>query len=334
MPNPLAVSIGDPSGIGPDIILASWIQREELGLPKFFVCGDAKFLKRRSVILGLDIKFQEIDKNDTGGFAKDRLPVVPLVNGFIGEPGTSSTEDAAGTIEAIRASVQMVHKNMASAVVTAPINKKNLYDAGFSHPGHTEFLAELSEEYFGEKSRPIMMLAGPDLKVVPVTIHIPLCEVPMALSKNLIEQTGLIVARDLKQKFGILNPRLAISGLNPHAGEGGAIGSEDEKIIRPAIEKLRQAGIDAIGPLPADTMFHPAARKQYDAALCMYHDQALIPAKTLAFDDSVNATLGLPFIRTSPDHGTAYDIAGTGKANPSSFIAALKMANMMVENAN
>jgi 4-hydroxythreonine-4-phosphate dehydrogenase len=229
-------------------------------------------------------------------------------------------------VEAIDRSVEMALSGSASAVVTCPIAKKPLYDAGFAFPGHTEYLAHLAERRTGKAIRPVMMLAGPELRTIPVTIHIPLADVSKVLTSELVFETGYIVAHDLKTRFGMDRPRLAVAGLNPHAGEGGAMGHEDAEIVLPAVERLRVLGIDARGPLPADTMFHARARKTYDAALCMYHDQALIPAKTLAFDEAVNVTLGLPFIRTSPDHGTAFDIAGQGVAKPDSLIAALRMA--------
>jgi len=203
-----------------------------------------------------------------------------------------------------------------------------LYRAGFRHPGHTEFLAELAADD-GPAPQPVMMLWSPALAVVPVTIHLSLREALAQLSTELIVTTARIAVADLRAHFGLAHPRLAISGLNPHAGEDGSLGSEDIDIVAPAVEALRKAGIDARGPLPADTMFHAAARNSYDCAICMYHDQALIPIKTIAFDDAVNVTLGLPFIRTSPDHGTAFDIAGTGKANPSSLAAALRLAARM-----
>jgi 4-hydroxythreonine-4-phosphate dehydrogenase len=214
----------------------------------------------------------------------------------------------------------------AAAVTTNPIAKKSLYDSGFGFPGHTEFLAHLAQAATGEARLPVMMLAGPELRTVPVTIHVPLAKVPGLLSTDLIVATARVVAADLTLRFGIARPRLAIAGLNPHAGEDGAMGEEDRSVIAPAVAILAAEGIAAFGPLPADTMFHPQARATYDAALCMYHDQALIPAKTLAFDKAVNVTLGLPFVRTSPDHGTAFDIAGTGKARADSLIAALKLA--------
>ena len=221
-----------------------------------------------------------------------------------------------------------VRAGRASAVVTNPIAKSVLYRAGFRHPGHTEFLAELAADG-GQAPQPVMMLWSPALAVVPVTIHLSLREALGQLSTELIVSTARIAVADLKSRFGIAKPRLAISGLNPHAGEDGSLGMEDTTVVAPAVEVLRDDGIEVRGPLPADTMFHEAARKTYDCAICMYHDQALIPIKTIAFDDAVNVTLGLPFIRTSPDHGTAFDIAGTGKANPASLIAALRLAARM-----
>jgi 4-hydroxythreonine-4-phosphate dehydrogenase len=208
-----------------------------------------------------------------------------------------------------------------------------LYKSGFAEPGHTEFLARLAAEAGGAAAHPVMMLWSPELAVVPVTIHLPLAEVPKKLDRELIVTTGMIVDRDLRDRFGIARPRLAIAGLNPHAGEEGALGEEDLGIVKPAVDRLRAAGIDARGPMPADTMFHAAARASYDAALAMYHDQALIPIKTLAFDHAVNVTLGLPFVRTSPDHGTAFDIAGTGRADPSSLIAAIRLAARLAARA-
>jgi len=324
---PLAVSMGDPSGIGPDIILKTWNQRQNLNPPKFFVAGDLNVLEKRAESLGIDFESMPYTP---GSLVSDALPVLHLNCSQIGEAGNPHIDDAAGTISAIDKCVELVMQRKAGGIVTCPINKHVLYKAGFSHPGHTEYLAELGKRHTGKDHMPVMMLAGPKLKTVPVTIHIPLNEVPDTLTTRLIIETSHIAANDLRDKFGVAKPRLAISGLNPHAGENGSIGHEDETIIMPAVQQLKKDGIDAWGPMPADTMFHGAARQTYDVAICMYHDQALIPAKTLGFDDAVNVTLGLPFIRTSPDHGTAYDIAGTGKANASSFIAALEMAHDMV----
>jgi 4-hydroxythreonine-4-phosphate dehydrogenase len=260
----------------------------------------------------------------------DALPVVDIGHRITAQPGKPDDSSAPAAITAIRNAVSDVAEGRAGAVVTNPIAKSVLYRAGFKHPGHTEFLAELAGNG-GPAPLPVMMLWSPELAVVPVTIHLPLRDAITELSSDLIVRTALIVASDLKARFGIVRPRLAISGLNPHAGEDGSLGTEDQSIIAPAIATLRSEGIDVRGPLPADTMFHAAARKSYDCAICMYHDQALIPIKTIAFDDGVNVTLGLPFIRTSPDHGTAFDIAGTGKANPASLIAALRLAARMAE---
>jgi 4-hydroxythreonine-4-phosphate dehydrogenase len=254
------------------------------------------------------------------------LPVVALGLPATAEPGAPDTASAPAAIASIDRAVADVIGGSAAAVVTNPVAKSVLYKSGFTDPGHTEYLARLSFEQTGNPAWPVMMLWSPEVAVVPVTIHVPFKEVPQRLTRDLIFETGRVVARDLIDRFGIARPRLAVAGLNPHAGEDGTLGKEDSLVVLPAIERLVADGIDARGPLAADSMFHEAARKTYDAALCMYHDQALIPIKTLAFDHAVNVTLGLPFVRTSPDHGTAFDIAGTGKADPSSLIAALKLA--------
>jgi 4-hydroxythreonine-4-phosphate dehydrogenase len=245
------------------------------------------------------------------------------------EPGRPDESSAPAALASIRQAVADVRAGRAGALVTNPIAKSVLYRAGFRHPGHTEFLAELAAQD-GRVPQPVMMLWSPTLAVVPVTIHLSLRDALAQLTSELIVSTARIVAAELKSRFGIGAPRIAIAGLNPHAGEDGSLGHEEQTIVAPAIKILRNDGIEASGPLPADTMFHDAARKTYDCALCMYHDQALIPIKTLAFDDAVNVTLGLPFIRTSPDHGTAFDIAGTGRANPASLIAAIGLASRMV----
>ena len=323
---PLAVSIGDPAGIGPDVILKSWSMRDKTATPPYYVIADPDQLRARADAMELDVSVRACDAENAFGLFRDALPVVPLASKFTGAIGAPDTGNAAGIIESIDRAVGDAMAGRAGAVVTAPIAKKPLYEAGFRYPGHTEYLAALAEKITGQSVRPVMMLAGPKLRAVPVTIHIPLRDVFSALTTDLIVETCRIVHDDLARQFGIASPRLAVAGLNPHAGEGGALGHEDDDVVRPAVEQLRDVGINAAGPLPADTMFHDRARASYDAAICMYHDQALIPAKALGFDDSVNVTLGLPFIRTSPDHGTAFDLAGTGKALPDSFIAALKMA--------
>lgn len=328
---PLAVSCGDPNGIGPDIILMAWEKRIELELPPFYVLGNIEHLQKRAALLGLSITAQPAEPEDVIKIFANALPVSALNHGFMDEPGMPLATNAAGVIEAIERAVKDTMDSRSAGVVTAPISKKPLYDAGFPHPGHTEFLAKIAERHTGHASTPVMMLSGPKLRAIPVTIHIALHEVPTTLTTEKIIETALIAHQDLKARFGIAKPRLAVAGLNPHAGEDGAMGREDIDVIAPAIAALKKLGVDVWGPLPADTMFHAAARENYDVAICMYHDQALIPAKALGFDDAVNVTLGLPFVRTSPDHGTALDIAGTGKAKPDSFVAALKLAAEMAQ---
>ena len=325
-PRPLALTVGDPSGIGPEIAIEAWRRRVQEDVPAFYLLADPTLVKARADALGRQVELAIVKPGEAVGAFDAALPIVALENAFVDTPGDPHPANAAGTVEAIERAVEDVRAGLADALVTCPIAKKPLYDAGFRYPGHTEFLGHLAERHAGCPMRPVMMLAGPDLRAVPVTIHIPLAEVPRQLTSELIVETAAITAADLRGKFGIAHPRLAVAGLNPHAGEGGAMGMEDEEIVRPAVMELVRRGIDARGPLPADTMFHAGARATYDAAICMYHDQGLIPAKALAFDETVNVTLGLPFIRTSPDHGTAFDIAGTGAADPSSTIAALRMA--------
>jgi 4-hydroxythreonine-4-phosphate dehydrogenase len=328
MAKPLALTSGEPAGIGPDIALEAWQRRVELDLPPFYLLGDRAFFAERAKILGLKIELADAEpENACATFAK-ALPVVASGEDATARPGLPDATSANAALASIRRAVDHVRNGQASAVVTNPIAKSVLYRAGFRHPGHTEFLAELAADG-GVAPQPVMMLWSPTLAVVPVTIHVSLRDALADLTSELIVSTARIAVADLKARFGLASPRLAVSGLNPHAGEDGSLGTEDITVVTPAIEILRRDGIDARGPLPADTMFHPAARKTYDCAICMYHDQALIPIKTIAFEDAVNVTLGLPFIRTSPDHGTAFDIAGTGKANPSSLIAALRLAARM-----
>ena len=329
MHRPLAVSCGDPSGIGPDIILTAWIKRVSAGLTAFFCIGDPDQLAARARLLDLDVPIRAVEPENAAATFNDALPVVPLSNRLEERPGTPLSGNAKGIIEAIKRAVALTMDGLSAGVVTAPIAKKPLYEAGFAQPGHTEYLAELAAAHSGTRARPVMMIAGPTLRTIPVTIHIPLADVPAALTTELIAETIRVADRDLKTRFGIARPRIAVAGLNPHAGEAGALGAEDAGIVAPAVDQMRAEGIDATGPLPADTMFHEAARATHDVAVCMYHDQALIPAKALDFDQGVNVTLGLPFIRTSPDHGTAFAIAGTGAARPDSFVAALKMASGM-----
>ncbi len=328
MAKPLALTSGEPAGIGPDITIAAWLRRNELKLPAFYLLGDPDFLRRRAKLLGLAVAIADVSAEDAVATFADALPVVATGHPATAQPGRPDDTSADAAIASIRQAVLDVAKGRARAVVTNPIAKSVLYRAGFRHPGHTEFLAELAA-IGGRTPQPVMMLWSPALAVVPVTIHLSLREAIAQLSSELIVTTARIVVADLKARFGLANPRLVVSGLNPHAGEDGTLGTEDQTIVEPAVEILRREGIAVRGPLPADTLFHEAARKTYDCAICMYHDQALIPIKTLAFDDAVNVTLGLPFIRTSPDHGTAFDIAGTGKANPSSLVAALRLADRM-----
>ena len=328
MTKPLAVTLGEPAGIGPDIALAAWQQRGAQGLPPFYLIGDVDFLRARAQRLRLDITFAETTPDRATHLFDSALPVVATGDVVTAQPGVPDASSAPAAIASIRRAVADVKAGLAAAVITNPIAKSVLYRAGFTHPGHTEFLAELAARD-GVMPMPVMLLWSPQLAVVPVTIHHALRDAIALLTGDLIVRTARIVASDLNKRFGIMNPRLAVSGLNPHAGEDGTLGHEDRDVVAPAVAALRAEGIDARGPLPADTMFHAAARATYDCALCMTHDQALIPVKTLAFDEAVNVTLGLPFIRTSPDHGTAFDIAGTGKANPSSLIAALKLAAQM-----
>lgn len=330
---PLALSIGEPAGIGPEIILAAWAQREEKSLPPFYVIGDAGLLRARARRMNLEVPVTECTPEDAVGHFDTSLPVYLLQNSMDDCPGQPTAMNAAGVIEAIERGVDHIFKGQAAGIVTCPIAKKTLYDAGFQFPGHTELLGHLAKIRTGLPSIPIMMLTGPDLRAIPVTVHLALRDAIELLDMDMIVTAARIVHADLIARFAITAPRLAISGLNPHAGEAGSMGREEIDIIIPAIEKLRSEGMDVTGPLPADTMFHARARKNYDAALCMYHDQALIPAKTLAFDDAVNVTLGLPFIRTSPDHGTAFDIAGTGIAKPDSLIAAIRLARQLADNS-
>ena len=334
MARPLAVTLGEPAGIGPDITLAAWRRRAELALPPFYLLADAKFLRQRAERLAPDVAIAVVEPADAAAAFRNALPVVEIGVAVTAEPGRPDASSAPAAIAAIRRAVADVGAGAANAVVTNPVAKNVLYRSGFAEPGHTEYLAKLAEAQTGTAVRAVMMLWAPELAVVPVTIHLPLKDVVGRLSTDLIVETGRIVARDLSQRFGIARPRLAVAGLNPHAGEDGALGEEDRDVVAPAVERLIAAGIDARGPLPADTLFHAAARATYDAALAMYHDQALIPIKTLAFEHAVNVTLGLPFVRTSPDHGTAFDIAGTGRANPASLIAALRLAARLTAKAD
>ena len=320
MTAPIALTSGDPAGVGPEITLAAW--QALRGQVPFFVIADADAL---AGMPGAPEIRRISDPAEAAGAGA--LPVMHMPCPVAPTPGQPELRNAPATVESIDRAVALAMAGQAGGVVTNPINKKVLVDgAGFAHPGHTEYLAEL-----GGVARSVMMLAAPELKVVPVTIHIPIADVPTALTPELLTETLRIVHAAMQRDFGLHAPRIAVAGLNPHAGEGGLMGSEDAAVIAPVLDALRAEGMELAGPLPADTMFHPAARARYDAAVCMYHDQALIPIKTLNFSAGVNVTLGLPFVRTSPDHGTAYDIAGKGVADATSLIEALRLAWDMAE---
>lgn len=324
----LALTLGEPAGIGPDITLLAWENRATLALPPFFVTGDPACLKERAARLGVPATIRTCTPEEAPRLFPDVLPVVPAGPVVTAQPGVPDATSGDAAREAIDAAVRLVQAGRASAVVTNPIAKSVLYGAGFAFPGHTEYLAHLAGD---ATLRPVMMIWSPELAVIPATIHIPIAEVAARLTSSLLVETGRIAARDLQHRFGLARPRLTFCGLNPHAGEHGTIGREDEEITRPAVAALRAEGIDARGPFPADTLFHAKARAGYDVVVGAYHDQVLAPVKTLAFDRAVNVTLGLPFIRTSPDHGTACDIAGTGTADPSSLVEALRLADRLAQ---
>ncbi|MEZ5681882.1 MAG: 4-hydroxythreonine-4-phosphate dehydrogenase PdxA [Erythrobacter sp.] len=320
---PLAVSIGDPAGIGPEIIVESWARRSQAGLAPFFVVGGAGVLEAAARSRGLSVPIAAIgDASEAIPRFDNALPVLGAEDAAA-TPGAPDEAGAALALHSLAEATRAALLGNASAVVTAPIAKAQLAMVGFEYPGQTEFLADVCGL---EREDAVMMLAGPSLRAVPLTVHCALAEVPTRLSQDLIEHRSRIVAAALARDFGIASPRLAVCGLNPHAGEGGKFGDEEARIIAPAIEALRAEGLDVTGPHPADALFTPRARATYDAALAMYHDQALVPLKALDFDEGVNVTLGLPIVRTSPDHGTAFDIAGKNIANPGAMIAALRMA--------
>jgi 4-hydroxythreonine-4-phosphate dehydrogenase len=328
----LALTQGDPAGIGPDIALMAWMRRSAETIPPFLYIGDPDILAERARLLGLSVPIEAAHDASALDLFRQALPVLALPSGAHVVPGRPDSATANGTIGAIERGVELALTGRVAAVVTNPIAKSVLYEAGFTFPGHTEFLADLGRRVTGQPVTPVMMIAGPELRTIPVTIHIPLRDVPEALTTRMIYETCRIADHDLRARFGIASPRLAVSGLNPHAGENGALGLEDDAVVAPAIAQLRAEGVGAFGPLPADTMFHKQARSTYDVAICMYHDQALIPAKALGFDDSVNVTLGLPFIRTSPDHGTAFGLAGKSVARDDSLRAALDLAASLAAN--
>jgi len=326
-PGPLAISLGDPAGIGPEVIAKCWDSRDEFRLPPFVAIGDP-----RSVAAVWDGPIEVIDDPRQADSAFDvGLPLIQLNAPHGDTPGHPSVAGAHCSLDSLEIAVGLTRSGSAAAVVTGPVAKEQLYSIGFQHPGQTEFVAERCGVAPGNV---VMMLAGPTLRTVPVTTHLPLLEVPRHLTSALIESRGRAALRGLQRNFGIPEPRLAVSGLNPHAGEGGRLGIEEIEIIEPAIAALAAEGWRVSGPHPADTMFHARARANYDAALCMYHDQALIPIKALHFEDAVNVTLGLPIVRTAPDHGTAFDIAGQDRADPRPMAAAIRMAahNAMIRS--
>lgn len=327
---PLVLTQGDPAGVGIELTLGLWLNRVALGLPPFFMIGSSQDMARAADQLGLAVAIQRIEAPEQApSVFEDALPVLDHGHFAAAAPGYPDVKTAAGTIRSIEMAVALVRSGAARAVVTNPIAKAVLKAAGFAHPGHTEFLAELAAAEGGEPPTPVMLIWSELLAVAPVTIHVPLKEVPPLLTPDLIVETVTIIERDMRLRFGLQSPRITVAGLNPHAGEGGMMGREEIEVIQPALAVLRARGIDVRGPLPADTMFHARARTGYDVAVTMYHDQGLIPAKTLAFDDGVNVTLGLPFVRTSPDHGTAFDLAGKGLARPDSLLAAIKLADRL-----
>ena len=326
---PLAVTMGEPAGIGGELSLKAWLARKQADRP-FLALDDPTRLIALARHLRFDVPVREIARPaDAAAVFATALPVLAVKLRAPTKPGRPDPVNAPATLEAIERATALALAGEIAGVVTNPIQKKTLQDAGFRHPGHTEFLAELAAGAAGKPVEVAMMLACPGLRVVPVTIHLSLAEAVRVLDAESIVRVGQIAAAALTALFGIARPRLVVAALNPHAGEQGTMGDEETRLIAPAIDTLRRDGIDVRGPAPADTLFHPAARATYDAALCMYHDQALIPIKTIDFASGVNVTLGLPFVRTSPDHGTALDIAGSGRADPASLIAALAMADDM-----
>jgi len=319
----LAVSLGDPAGVGPELLAEAWSRRGEERLTPFFAVGGAGLLAAAAAGRGLSVPIQTIaDPAEAASVFPVALPVLGDLDGRY-RPGEPDRDGAGLALASLTGAARLTVAGEASGIVTGPIAKSRLAEVGFAHPGQTEFVAEASGV---APEDAVMMLAGPSLRTVPLTVHMALANVPGALTAALIQRRCTIVAAALQRDFGLANPRLALAALNPHAGEDGRFGDEESRIIAPAIAALRAAGIDATGPHPADALFAPHARGSYDVALCMYHDQALIPLKALDFDNGVNVTLGLPVIRTSPDHGTAFAIAGQRKANPGATIAALRMA--------
>jgi 4-hydroxythreonine-4-phosphate dehydrogenase len=325
---PIAISMGEPAGIGPDLILKLYEARAELKLPPFVVFGNMAFLAARARRLGLSLTFAQTTIARAAGEFPVALPVFHVDGLVPDKPGDTSPLSGKVVIESIRSAVTETLSGKCRAIVTAPIHKAALYAAGFKYPGHTEYLAALCANG-GQVPQPVMMLARDNFRVVPLTVHVPLRDVPGLITAKLIRETALIIERDLRIRHGIDEPRLAITGLNPHAGEGGALGTEENDIIVPTVLDLQNSGMRIDGPLPADTAFYQRNWAKYDVVIAMYHDQALIPIKTVAFEDAVNVTLGLPIVRTSPDHGTAFDHAGTGNGSWSSMLAAVRLADKL-----
>ena len=316
---PLAVSMGDPAGVGPEIIAKAWAARHAHRLPPFVAVGDA-----RAVEQVWDGPIERIaDLGQVDAVFDHALPVLQIEGAGGIVPGAPDAQGARCSLQALELAAGLTRSGTARGLVTGPVSKAQLYGIGFTHPGQTEFVAERCGI---AGANAVMMLAGPTLRVVPMTTHVSLAAVPALLTVELVVAKARVTAKGLARNFGIEAPRLAFAGLNPHAGEGGAIGQEEIAVLIPAIERLRAGGIDASGPFAADTLFHGRARERYDVAMCCYHDQALIPIKTLHFDEGVNITLGLPIVRTSPDHGTAFGIAGQDRAHPGAMIAAIAMA--------
>ena len=327
-PLALALTLGEPAGVGPDIALLAWHRREAAAGP-FLLIGDRQCLAVRSRLMGLDTPLATIAAPAEAPAVFDRaLPVLGEPLGSQPNPGAPDAAAAGAVVRAIEMAVGLALDGQVAGVVTNPIHKESLYRTGFAHQGHTDFLAHLARRA-GHAAQPVMMLSAGALRTVPLTIHSPLKDVAQAITEEVIIAQGRIVARELSGLLGYRPVRMAVAGLNPHAGENGTIGTEERDIIAPAIARLRSEGLDITGPLSADTLFHDEVRGRFDVFLCMYHDQALIPVKTIGFHHGVNATLGLPFVRTSPDHGTALALAGTGEANPSSLLAALKLARQL-----
>ncbi len=325
---PIAVSMGEPAGIGPDLILGLYAKRVELELPPFIVFGSMAFLAARARRLGLNINFAQTTVEQAPDQFAVALPVCHIEGLVPDKPGDTSPLSGKVVIEAISRAVSETLAGKCRGIVTGPIHKAALYTAGFKYPGHTEFLSALCGNG-GPPPRAVMMLAHEDFRVVPLTIHVPLRDVPALITARLIRESAQIVEHDLRTRFGIDEPKIAITGLNPHAGESGAIGTEENDIIVPAVIDLQNNGMQIDGPFSADTAFHRPNWEKYDAVITMYHDQALIPIKTVAFDDAVNVTLGLPIVRTSPDHGTAFDLAGTRNGSWNSMLAALRLADRL-----